>query len=389
MATDAVGFWSYVRDDDTAEHGRVVALSELLRREYELLTGESLELFVDRESLAWGDEWRLRIDGALAGTTFLVPVVTPRFFASRECRRELLSFAGIARSLELEELMMPIYYVSVPELEAAELSGDEAVGLVAQRQREDWRSLRLEDQDSALYRQGINRLAVRLAEVAAEVRERPDTRPVGPRDADQAALEEQELAEPEGMVDLLARGEEYLPKLGPLLNESRGILETVTGAVSAATARLHESDARGQGFAGRLTVSRQLARELEEPAGKLEGFGEAYASLLVNVDPAILTLIRMVEADPDQLESDEVRDLFDSIKQMVTTSRESVANTEEFIRSLEEAASLSRDLRRPLRRIQAGMRGFVDGQSVFDEWERQINRIEADLTPSAGSGIEA
>jgi len=78
----AAGFWSYARADDEAESGRIVALARHLQEEYALLTGDALDLFVDRD-LAWGEEWRSRIDEALAGVTFFIPVVTPRFFDVR------------------------------------------------------------------------------------------------------------------------------------------------------------------------------------------------------------------------------------------------------------------------------------------------------------------
>jgi hypothetical protein len=55
-------------------------------------TASTLEVFLDRDSIRWGEEWRERIDSAVAGTTFFIPIVTPRYFLRKECRRELLSF---------------------------------------------------------------------------------------------------------------------------------------------------------------------------------------------------------------------------------------------------------------------------------------------------------
>jgi hypothetical protein len=52
------GFWSYVQADDEAERGRIALLAQDLRAEFEMLTGESIELFLDRDSIEWGDAWR-------------------------------------------------------------------------------------------------------------------------------------------------------------------------------------------------------------------------------------------------------------------------------------------------------------------------------------------
>jgi len=54
MATPP-GFWSYVHADDEAESGRIVRLGRDLQSQYELLTGESVELlFLDKDAIAWG-----------------------------------------------------------------------------------------------------------------------------------------------------------------------------------------------------------------------------------------------------------------------------------------------------------------------------------------------
>jgi hypothetical protein len=50
----AAGFWSYARDDNKSDGGAILELARLIKEEYELLSGDPLELFVDRDSIAWG-----------------------------------------------------------------------------------------------------------------------------------------------------------------------------------------------------------------------------------------------------------------------------------------------------------------------------------------------
>lgn len=123
MPTDGVArFWSYAHADNARDGDKLTKLADDLMAEFEMLSGDALTLFVDRSSLQWGDEWRLRIGEALDTTTFSF-LSSHRFFRSEECRRELLRFGGQARSLGIEELIMPLLYVSV-DLEAE--SPDEA-----------------------------------------------------------------------------------------------------------------------------------------------------------------------------------------------------------------------------------------------------------------------
>jgi hypothetical protein len=140
-----------------------------------LITGQDLELFLDREDLQWGHQWRLRINDALQETTFFIPVVTPRYFLSQECRNELLKFAGYARSLGAEELLLPILYVDVDDLK--EDSSDDAKALIAGTQYADWRDLRLFGESSEEYVRAVNKLARRLADISKSYSARPTVIP--------------------------------------------------------------------------------------------------------------------------------------------------------------------------------------------------------------------
>jgi TIR domain len=175
MSSDsAVAFWSYTHDDDKHEAGAIRRLAERIREEYSLITGEELAIFVDREDIAWGDEWKERIDNALVSTTFFMPILSPRYFRREECRRELFAFASQAASLGVDELICPILYVPVDGL--AVDSPDEAFSLVARAQYESWVDLRLCDERSSEHRRAVNQLVNRLAEVASEVGRRQTAR---------------------------------------------------------------------------------------------------------------------------------------------------------------------------------------------------------------------
>jgi hypothetical protein len=136
------GFWSYVRQDDIDEAGRISDLSTSLSKKVRLLTGQEFPIFLDRNSIGWGDDWESRIEEALEGTTFFIPILTPSYFLSENCRKELLRFSSTATALGLKELILPIYYVTVPELESPSPSGDDLINLVRRYQWVDWRDRR-------------------------------------------------------------------------------------------------------------------------------------------------------------------------------------------------------------------------------------------------------
>jgi len=68
----AQGFWSYVHKDDKTESGRISQLARDVVAQYEMITGEAIELFLDRDSLEWGDEWQAKVDASLASVAFFI-----------------------------------------------------------------------------------------------------------------------------------------------------------------------------------------------------------------------------------------------------------------------------------------------------------------------------
>jgi hypothetical protein len=365
----AAGFWSYVHADNDGDANRIVKLAQHVRDAFALQTGAELELFLDRDTLVWGDAWRERIDQAIAGTTFFIPIVTPRYFQSAECRRELVKFTSEARRLGLEELLLPVYYVAVPELESD--PDDEAMELIAERQREDFRGIRLLDQTSSAYRQGVSRLATRLAEIAADVVDRPQSAAgSGTTGTDEA----QDDDDQPGVLDRLAEGEAAFPRWTETLEKLAAEIVRVGELAEQGSVEMEAADARGTGLAGRIAVTDRIARRLEEPANNIARLGQDLASDLVKIDPAILTLLEEVERAPGEL--DDAAEFLQSMHSLRAESREPLQHLNDLVDTLTETARLSRALRPPLGRMKRGLRGALDADAVIEEWDRRALELE-------------
>jgi hypothetical protein len=167
MLAMTTGFWSYSQEDDRSDKGRIRKLAADLMDEFNLIAAHPLNVFVDREAIEWGQEWRARIDSSLTEATFLIAIITPRFFRREECRRELLEFYGQAKSSDLEKLLCPILYIDVEDLTPG--NDDEVMSIVARTQLADWRELRLKADDSAEYRGAVNKLAQRILKIEKEI----------------------------------------------------------------------------------------------------------------------------------------------------------------------------------------------------------------------------
>jgi hypothetical protein len=60
--------------------------------------------------------WPSRLDEALAGAWFLIPMLSPLFFRSEPCRDEPGKFLELKRRAGRRDMILPIYLVTAPVL---------------------------------------------------------------------------------------------------------------------------------------------------------------------------------------------------------------------------------------------------------------------------------
>ena len=163
MSRQPAAFMSYVRFNDQHDDGQLTQFRERLSAEVRVQTGEEFPIFQDRNDIAWGQNWQTRIEETLDTVTLLLVVITPSFFRSPPCRAEVERFLVRERELGHEDLILPVYYVSTPELDdPARRDADELARVLAARQFADWRELRFEPFTSPVVRRALAQLASRM-----------------------------------------------------------------------------------------------------------------------------------------------------------------------------------------------------------------------------------
>jgi hypothetical protein len=134
-----------------------------LEREIGVQMGAAFTIFQDRRDIAWGDAWRQRIEESIDSVVFLIPIVTPSFFLSEECRSEFERFLTRERLVRRSDLIFPVYYVSCHELDDPAARTDPIAVAIALRQYTDWRGLRFEAYSSPM-------VASRIADLARQLK---------------------------------------------------------------------------------------------------------------------------------------------------------------------------------------------------------------------------
>ena len=76
----AKGFWSYARGDNDHLENQLTELRQRIAGEVSMLLGTDISMFQDVYDLRTGDLWKETLRGAVSSATFLVPVLTPRYY---------------------------------------------------------------------------------------------------------------------------------------------------------------------------------------------------------------------------------------------------------------------------------------------------------------------
>jgi hypothetical protein len=144
--SELVGFFSYSRRDDEHSQGALSRLRARIYSELRLQLGRDLRLWQDTAAIPQGALWEDEIKRAIEESVFFVPIVTPSAARSSHCRFEFGSFLKREAALGRNDLVFPLLYITVDELESeARWRQDEVLNVIGTRQYLDWRPLRFYD----------------------------------------------------------------------------------------------------------------------------------------------------------------------------------------------------------------------------------------------------
>ena len=367
------GFWSYVRNDDQAEGGRIADLAHDIVAQYEMAADDQIDLFLDRESIAWGAAWQEVIDDSLTSVAFFIPVLTPRYFTSPACRHELNTFARRAIDLGVSDLILPILYVDIPGLSDDE-PADELMALVKRFNWVDWRGLRFADRSERDYRKEVSALASRL--VAANRSSETGTdaeQPLVPTEVAESGEAgvifvptDDVEAEDEngGTLDLLARYEMAMTELTATTQSLSPLIVELGEAAEDIGAQAGRPE--NSSFARRLQLLRSLAARMATPVAEILRLGDDYTAQLHDVDVGMRLIVARAPEEPQGRE--EFRTLFGTVRELAETADESFAQLEGMVESVVPLEKLSRELRPVTRDLRRGIATFVDGNEVIQDW---------------------
>ncbi|GAB2750564.1 toll/interleukin-1 receptor domain-containing protein [Amycolatopsis magusensis] len=369
---DVSVFVSYAHKDDESSHGRVKKLAEGIADTYASLTGLTVGIFFDTDSIRLGENWRDRIRAGLNNATVLLAFISPSYLRSRACREELASFFAFLPSQQGRKLVIPILLFPQERIERY-FSSDDLWSEIQELQWKDASGLRSEEPGSPTWMLAIAQISERIEESLIE-QEKIDTSSTLIATDSEGDYDDTEHTE--GTLEKISRAEEELPRVNSLATAYGERLNTFNELIEGATIRLKKASSFGQ----RLALSKELATALKPLVDDSYDISDELRDAIQRTSPGIISIIRMVGSSGEATDptAEDVQDFLRMIRSLANEALKAVANVEQMMHSIEGGKGMSSDLDKIWNRMNAGLLMFFESRSHYKSWLEELDRIAPD-----------
>lgn len=376
-------FLSYSRQDNDAMNGIADEIKARIEGLYRAKTGRDIKVFIDRQDIGWGDDWRERIAQSVRSATAFIPLVTMNYFNRSACREELMAFYGNAKVLGVTELVLPIALAGSRNISNTDLR--EEVRIIERLQYENLEGAWPHGYSSSQWLTALDAITDKLIDALERAENRlaqiegsegsgaviPSTVPSSRLPITEEANlpggdgeEENEEVET-GTYYLMHEFGEHMREFGsvsPRATVDMGqFFETVTRALESLNTA-----------PDRQSVTRRSIAAANEILGPSSRLGDSGAEVLGHISAADAAL-RQIVNDFSGINTPQIRaDLRDSaapIRQMFDNSPGILEQTDQIVQLVELAQRMSISLRRAVAPGYKGLSAVRDTIRILKSWD--------------------
>ncbi|TDX74493.1 hypothetical protein EDF35_3986 [Rathayibacter sp. PhB151] len=342
VGSDASIFISHVHADDASSRGRMISFAKDLADRYEFLTGGSLRLFIDRDDISWGENWRQRLRAEASTTTFLLSFVTPRYLSSAACREEFLDFRRAATADPGQKVLLPLIWVD-PSASGVMSDKDPVWSVIKETQWVAATDFRLLEPESVEYDTVLDQLTQRLRIAVATVAK------------DRTETFTQRGEDPDEDRDLLETLESLEASRTDIERAASGLKDAIASISAVFSGR--PPLRTGPTYATARALS-EIGAELEQPVARLDHAAEELGAVWQGVDSDVSRLVFLLSGTPDEASKRMLFEILDGLVRALD-----VPGASGLDQQLALLGNLSRHLRPMSRSMSAALR-LLDGVKV-------------------------
>ncbi|MDQ2882688.1 MAG: toll/interleukin-1 receptor domain-containing protein [Actinomycetota bacterium] len=325
--------------------------------------GRRVEVFVDHDSIGWGEEWHQKIRDSIRTALVFIPLITMQYLSRPMCREELMLFVEGAQELGVTELFLPV--VVLGHRSISEDSNDAVAQRIAKRQFKDLRDAVLQGTKSATWRTVMLDIANSLVD-AVESAEESLTAKGGAAERELAVavgpgeIEDDTL----GLEELSNAATEASDEVLGLMEEMTGLIEQVMGVIVPAADQLNAAANRQ----GATAVVLKVANDVKPISTQIEGVGSRLEVRTAEMDSVLRSawILARDHGGPELAES--VRNSIMSGAAGLLQLEDTEKSISEFLQSLRPTEVMSVPLRKAIRPMRMGVTSFQSSISTMRSW---------------------
>lgn len=366
-------FFSYAHKDDT--FGFLTDLRNDLCAEYNVLTGDELDLFFDRTDLTWGERWRKAIEASIDTASLFIPVLSPNYFGSPNCIQELKQYLGKVERSGAKELILPLMLVSFDNTKETVEPG--LIEKMKTFQYHDIHEMRLFDRGCGAYRKALNTLATGIYAAERSVLARAEEAASEAESNAPAQKRETDNDEPfflESATELEGKITSMLEALEDFATD----VQAISPIFDEESEKLNSANATPKEA---LVAMSRLAKRLEPIATHMNDSAERFATQVAETDPHVNAFMSFYNTLGGQENPDPL-----GLLGLQSGADETKANIADFLGAIRTIEKVSRVLYKPLKVIERATTTWLGTYEIVLSWSDLVPAVaKIELAPQGAA----
>lgn len=324
--------------------------------------GRELDIFIDRETIGWGQDWQSSIRDGINNATVFLPIITRQYFDRPACREELLTFHGEAKALGVTSLLLPVVLLGHSYVTGD--SQDVAARIISERQYRDLKEAWIAGPRSDIWRSAIVQLSAELVAAAAMAEK-------SLFDTASVATSSESLADDE--MPGAAEVNEALEVFG---EESKRSIEAVAAVLTRLPSILSNPERL------KAMSPAEVRSELLEVAARLRPLGlefqergREFESLAVRTDEIMRRYVRYLRENHLDDFLDNERKSLVGLEEAFAPMVEAEGFLNNFLEQIRPLEVSSAPMRNTMRGFREGGKAITGGIAVLRSWPNIIDEV--------------
>jgi len=359
-------FLSYAHADDK-NFSFVQPIKEGIQAFVKAKSGRDVNLFIDKESIGWGENWRERISEELQSALVFMPLLSASYLESEHCRDEFLTFYSQSSVLGVTNLVLPILLFQSSLFEPG--TDDEIAKIAESLQYRLIEEPILDGYDSPAWRRTARDLAQALLSAVDKAEDLLNSPDSSKESGDYSTIEVDNSSFPgegdsAGLIELLVNLESLISNMNDIANDLSPKIESW----SAAPQSVKEPHGDVSTKKRQLWLI-QIAQAFKQPSLDILSDGEALLRD-VNEFGNILSEIRRIA---HQVEDDELQtSITSNLNQLIAAFGDlspAMDSMDLLLSRMKSLELLSVPLRKALQPARQGITAIRDSIKLVNSWK--------------------